>query len=61
MQAAYSVVSGVLCDGCILTRNTEQIIRAAGEWDSVSIGPDPREGYFECLPHVVGRLVKNAE
>ncbi|KAM0695897.1 hypothetical protein Q7P36_004380 [Cladosporium allicinum] len=60
-QAAYSVVSGVLCDGCILTRNTEQIIRAAGEWESVTIGLDPREGYFECLPHVVGRLVKNAE
>lgn len=58
MLAAYSVVSGGLCDGCNLKRNTEQIIRAAGEWETVSIGPDPREGDFECLPHVVGRLVK---
>jgi len=60
-QAAYSVVSGALCDGCNLTRNTEQIIRAAGEWESVSFGLDPRECYFECLPHVVGRLVKKEE
>jgi SAM-dependent methyltransferase len=59
--AGYSVVSGILCDGCNLTRDTEQIIRAAGEWESVSIGSDPREGYFECLPHVVGRLVKKKE
>ncbi|KAL1586835.1 hypothetical protein WHR41_04497 [Cladosporium halotolerans] len=57
-QAVNNVPWGVLLDNCHLLRNTGDVIKNAGEWESVEIDYDSREGYFESLPHVVGRLVK---
>ena len=45
-------------DGCDLMKDTESILRRAGDWETIALGPDPWEGDFECIPHVVGRLVK---
>jgi hypothetical protein len=47
-----------LLDGCSLIGNTEESIRNAGDFKTVEIGPDPNDGYFETLPHCVGKLVK---
>lgn len=57
-EAVNNVPWGVLLDNCHLLRNTGNVIKNAGEWESVEIDYDSREGYFESLPHVVGRLVK---
>ncbi|KAM0712099.1 hypothetical protein Q7P37_011193 [Cladosporium fusiforme] len=59
-QAVCNTVWGTLLDGCNLQRDTEKILREAGEWESIQLGPDAREDAFESLPHVVGRLVKKA-
>lgn len=58
LLAVYNLAWGTLLDECHLTRHTGQVIKAAGKWDSTSLDYDPHEGYFECLPHVIGRLVK---
>ncbi|KAK5168003.1 uncharacterized protein LTR77_006570 [Saxophila tyrrhenica] len=57
-QAINNVFWPTLLDGCTLDRDTEQMLRNAGQWDSIAIGPDPKDGYFETLPHTIGRLVK---
>ncbi|KAK3056172.1 hypothetical protein LTR09_002678 [Extremus antarcticus] len=57
-QNINNTVWPILLDGCALDHNTESTIRNAGQWDTVAIGPDPKDGYFETLPHTVGRLVK---
>lgn len=53
-----NVLWGMLLDNCHLLRNTGDVIKGVGEWEAVEIEYDSREGYFEALPHVVGRLVK---
>jgi hypothetical protein len=56
--AIYNTVWPTLLDGCSLTRDTEAVLKNAGAWESATIGADPREGYFESLPHTTGRLIK---
>ena len=46
-------------DGCSLVHNTEKTLQDAAEWEaSDGIGPDPNDGYFDTLPHTVGKLIK---
>lgn len=53
-----NVVWGNLLDGCHLLRDTEQALEEAGEYDEKDLRPDPQDGHFQALPHVMGRLVK---
>jgi hypothetical protein len=39
-------------------QNTEQVLRKVGEWESFDLGPNPKEGYFQTLPHVMGKMIK---
>jgi hypothetical protein len=41
-----------------VTRDTEKTLKNTVEWDTVTLGPDPKDGYFETLPHTVGKLIK---
>ncbi|KAF2152240.1 S-adenosyl-L-methionine-dependent methyltransferase [Myriangium duriaei CBS 260.36] len=58
-QRIVNVVWPHLLDGCDLTRNTQSILKKAGDWEIVSLNMDPKDGYFEALPHCVGRLQKS--
>ena len=52
------IVWPTLFDGCSLTRNTEDLLLQAGEWESADLHPGSKEGRFNQLPHTVGRLIK---
>jgi hypothetical protein len=54
----HNLIWPTLMDGCVLTTDTETLIKNAGEWEDAGIGPNPQDGYFEALPHTMGRLVK---
>lgn len=46
-----------LLDGCDLLRDTETALKEAGEWETISIGPDSSEGYVmigkrDCCCHI---------
>lgn len=47
-----------LLDGCDLVRNTEKTLKDSVEWQTIDMDYDSKEGYFETLPHTIGRLVK---
>ena len=49
---------GYLLDGCELVHDTEKTLKNAVEWETVQIGPNPKDGYFETLPHTLGKLIK---
>ena len=45
-------------DGCDIVRDTEKTLKNSVEWETIDLEYDSKEGYFEPLPHTVGRLVK---
>ncbi|OQO03537.1 hypothetical protein B0A48_10201 [Cryoendolithus antarcticus] len=48
----------ILLDQCELLRDTESVLRNAGEWAAVDLRPSPGDGWFQGLPHVEGKLIK---
>jgi len=57
-QHANNSMWGYLLDGCDLVRDTAEVLKNAGEWETNSLKSDPKDGFFEVLPHCVGKLVK---
>jgi hypothetical protein len=47
-----------LFQGCNLNRDTEPLLRACGKWESVELERPKGEMQWDCIPHVVGKLVK---
>lgn len=47
-----------MMQGCNLTRRTGQMVREAGEWETVEMGPPETSGKYEAIPFVLGRAVK---
>ncbi|KAK5107548.1 hypothetical protein LTR62_001036 [Meristemomyces frigidus] len=59
-QYLLNLIWPTLLDGCHICRDTMQTLRQAVEWEKIELVRDIKEGYFESLPHVYGRLVKAA-
>ncbi|EMC94244.1 hypothetical protein BAUCODRAFT_36713 [Baudoinia panamericana UAMH 10762] len=57
-QYLHNLVWPYVLDGCSITEDTGALLARAGAWESVEIGPDPREGPLDSLPHVMGTMVK---
>ncbi|KAK5122535.1 hypothetical protein LTR85_003798 [Meristemomyces frigidus] len=59
-QRVCNPLWGKLLDGCHLCRDTENWLKHAGRWESIAVHPDVKDGYFESLPHIFGRLTKES-
>jgi len=44
--------------GCNINRPTDEILRRAGTWDKVELGPPQGQKTYESIPFSTGRLVK---
>ncbi|KAH9880548.1 hypothetical protein IAQ61_000841 [Plenodomus lingam] len=44
--------------GCQLCRDTERMLREAGEWSKVDLTQPPQEQWHMTVPHIFGSLVK---
>ena len=58
MSEVNNTVWPLVADGCALVQDTEKTLKSAVEWETDELGPDPNDGYFDTLPHTLGRLVK---
>lgn len=58
LQHAYNMVWLFFLGACNIKRDTTEVLKRAGTWDTVNLGRKNGEGGWEMLGHIVGQLVK---
>ncbi|KAI8710470.1 hypothetical protein NCS52_01564000 [Fusarium sp. LHS14.1] len=58
LQHAYNIVWPFFLGGCNIKRDTAEVLKRAGTWETVDLDRKNGEGGWEMLGHIVGKLVK---
>ena len=58
LQEVYQLLWPLVMGGCNINRDTADILRGVGSWESVTLGRMRRDVGWEMFGHVVGTLVK---
>lgn len=58
LQHAYNMVWPFFLGGCNIKRDTAEVLKRAGTWDTVDLSRKNGEGGWEMLGHIIGQLVK---